>query len=93
MMNQKLDFKTLIQVYQLEGMVAMGKMLNPATNELTPNKDHARYVIDILEILKTKTDGNLDDAEKKFLEQTLSTLKLNFVELQSAPDAASNGDS
>lgn len=89
---QRLDFKTIIQVYQLEGMVALGKMLNPATNELTPNVDHARYVIDILEILKAKTTGNLDDAESKFLEQTLSTLKLNFVEMQSSSEAPSNGE-
>jgi len=77
----KPTFLTLVQMFQMEGMVALGKMLNPATNELTPNQDHARYVIDILEILKEKTAGNLTEKDQGFLDQTISTLKLNFVEL------------
>jgi len=84
----KPTFLTLVQMFQMEGMVALGKMLNPATNELTPNEQHARYVIDILDILKEKTAGNLNDNDQKFLDQTISTLKLNFVELEST-----NGDS
>jgi hypothetical protein len=88
----KPTFLTLIQMFQMEGMVALGKMLNPATNELTPNKEHARYVIEILEVIKEKTAGNLNEGDQKFLDQTVSTLKLNFVELESSPDALTNGD-
>lgn len=86
----KPTFLTLVQMFQMEGMVALGKMLNPATNELTPNKDHARYVIDILEILKEKTAGNLTEKDQGFLDQTISTLKLNFVELD-ATSLPTNG--
>ena len=89
----KPTFLTLIQMFQMEGMVALGKMLNPATNELTPNKEHARYVIDILEVLQEKTAGNLDEGDQKFLDQTLSTLKLNFPELDTASDSSTNGES
>lgn len=73
-------FLTVVQMFQLEGMVALGKMLNPATNQITKNLDHAKYVIDILDILAEKTSGNLTDDEKKFLDHTVSTLKLNFLE-------------
>ncbi len=83
-------FLNVVQVYQIEGMVALGKMLNPATNEITKSLEHARYVIDVLGILQDKTKGNLDGEEQRFLDQTLSTLRLNFVEVFGAPDAAAN---
>jgi hypothetical protein len=76
----KPSFLQVVQVFQIEGMVALGKMLNPATNTITKNLDHARYVIDVLDILHEKTTGNLDVEESRFLETTRSTLKLNFVE-------------
>lgn len=71
---------TIIQMYQLEGMVALGKMLNPGTNQITKNLEHARFVIDILEVLHEKTVNNLESDERTFLDQTLSTLRLNYVE-------------
>jgi hypothetical protein len=81
----KPTFLTLIQMFQLEGMVALGKMLNPANNQITRNLDQARYVIDILEVLKEKTEGNLADDERRFVDQTLSTLRLNYVEETQRP--------
>ena len=76
----KPTFLTIVQMFQMEGMVALGKMLNPATNELTKNLEHARYVVDILEVLAEKTKGNLDDGDQTFLDNTLSTLRLNYIE-------------
>lgn len=78
---------TIVQMHQIEGMVAIGKMLNPGTNTITKNIDHARYVIDLLDILQQKTSGNLDADEKRFLENTLSTLRLNFLEEFGNPSA------
>jgi hypothetical protein len=86
-MNDVLTFITIVQIYQVEGMVALGKMKHPVTNELMKNQDHARYVIDMLAILKEKTTGNLNIDEARILEQTISTLKLNFVDEFGNPDA------
>lgn len=80
-----LNFLTIVQVYQLEGLVALGKMLNPATNQITRSLEHAKYVIDLLDILKSKTSGNLSDEEQRFLENTISTLKLNYLEESGTP--------
>lgn len=88
----KPTFLTLIQMFQLEGMVALGKMLNPATGALARNLEHAQYVIDILEVLHEKTSGNLADDERRFLEQTLSTLRLNYVEEVGNPSSPPKGD-
>lgn len=83
----KPTFLTVIQVFQIEGMVALGKMLNPGTNQITKSIEHARYVIDVLDVLHQKTKGNLDPSEASFLDQTLSTLKLNFVDEFGDPNA------
>ena len=83
----KPTFMTIVQMHQIEGMVAIGQMLNPGTNTITKNIDHARYVIDLLDILQQKTSGNLDADEKRFLENTLSTLRLNFLEEFGNPSA------
>lgn len=45
-----------------------------------PNLPLARQVIDILEVLLEKTQGNLDDDEAKMLEQVLHDLHLRYVE-------------
>lgn len=78
-------------MFQLEGMVALGKMLNPASGGLARNLEHARYVIDILDVLQIKTQGNLSDDEKRFLDQTLSNLRLNFVEESNNPSLPPEG--
>ncbi|HBB26109.1 MAG TPA: hypothetical protein DCZ59_07560 [Bacteroidetes bacterium] len=86
-------FLSVLQVFQVEGLVSLGKMLHPATNETAKNEDYARYVIGVLETLKQKTEGNLEVEEQRFLDQTLSLLKLNFVEVFGNPDAPSTRDS
>jgi hypothetical protein len=89
----KPTFLLLIQMYNFEGMVALGKVLNPATNQLSKSLEHAKYVIDILEVLKEKTRGNLDSEESRLLDQTLSSLKLNYVDEMGNPDAPSTTES
>lgn len=88
----KLNFLAMIQMYQFEGMVALGKMPNPATNQMSRSLEHAQYVIDVLEVLKAKTHGNLDSEESRFLDQTISSLKLNYVDEAGNPDAPSTTD-
>lgn len=89
----KPTFLLLIQMYNFEGMVALGKVLNPGTNQLSKSLEHAKYVIDVLEVLKEKTRGNLDAEESRFLDQTISSLKLNYVDELGNPDAPSSTDS
>ncbi len=88
----KPTFLTIVQMFQLEGMVALGKMLNPANNQITKNLEHAKYVVDILDLLQEKTKGNLQPDEETFLTNALSTLKLNYVEETNNPVLPPNGD-
>lgn len=89
----KPNFLMLIQMYNFEGMIALGKVPNPATNQMSKSLEHAKYVIDVLEVLKDKTRGNLDSEESRFLDQTISSLKLNYVDEMGNPDAPSTTES
>lgn len=84
------NFMMIVQMYQMEGFVALGKMMHPATQELAKNEEHARWIIDLLAVLQEKTRGNLDAAESRILEDTLSTLRLNYEEEFGNPTAPSS---
>ncbi len=45
-----------------------------------PNLELARYSIDMLELLKLKTNGNLEAEEERFMQEMLHQLRLRYVE-------------
>ena len=49
------------------------------TKETRRNLPAAKQTIDILSILKTKTEGNLDEDEKQLLDGVLFELRMRFV--------------
>ena len=66
-------------------MVSLGE--GPAeAGEPGFNLELARNGIDLLGMLAEKTEGNLDDDEKKLLETLLYELRMKFVE-KSKPNA------
>lgn len=61
-------------------MQHLGKLPNPLTNKIERSLDQARVSIDMLDMLKEKTAGNLSDEEKRLLDRLISECKLNFVD-------------
>jgi hypothetical protein len=57
----------------------MGKLVNPMTGQSERDLPSAAASIDMLEMLYTRTKGNLTPDETKMLEETLSHLRLNYV--------------
>jgi hypothetical protein len=62
-------------------MIFLGRSPNPQTGKTELDLDNARYFIDQLEMLALKTKGNLDRNEDGLLKQSLTTLRLAFVEV------------
>ena len=60
--------------------VHLGKIMNPATGKTERELNQAKFVIDILGILKEKTQGNLSHEEQQLLESTLAGLRMNYVD-------------
>lgn len=78
--NTDLHFVNLILSYQMAGMGHLGKVANPVTGEVEKNLEAAKFTIDLLESLERKTEGNRSDEEDKLLRETLTNLRLNFVD-------------
>ncbi len=70
----------LIQQHQQIGMMGLGKLKNPATNEIDRDLSSAKYAIDTLSMLEKYTKGNLPKEIKGFLDQTLTNLRLNYAD-------------
>ena len=78
--NHNILFMQLIFQNQQIAMMSMGKIKNPVTDKIERNLEHAKIYIDTLDMLLTKTKGNLSEYEEKFLTETLKELKLNYVD-------------
>ena len=78
--KNKALFISLIQQYQMQTWISLGKLKNPATDKFERDLKIAKLHIDLLEMLQEKTRGNLSEEEEKLLEQTLVNLRLNYVD-------------
>jgi len=74
-------FIQMIYVFQASGMQALGKLKNPISGKVEVNIEQAKQAIDIIEMIKTKTTGNLSESETKMMDAALSELKLNYVDV------------
>jgi len=74
------SFLTLLMEYEFRAVIALGKAPHPATNTTEEDIPQAKYVIDTLQMLKEKTNGNLDEQEAGLLESLIYGLQMAFVE-------------
>lgn len=81
-MNTDRLFLQLVYLFHATAMQALGKIKNPVTDKIERNLDQARESIDMLAMLKEKTNNNLSSDETRLLEMTLSELRLNYVDEQ-----------
>ncbi|OGS23293.1 MAG: hypothetical protein A2252_09420 [Elusimicrobia bacterium RIFOXYA2_FULL_39_19] len=70
----------------------LGKLENPVTGKVEKSMENAKMSIDMLEMLKDKTKGNLTNEEEKLVDNTLADLKLNYVEEIRHGDAPSTSN-
>ncbi len=73
-------FLQLIMTFETAAWQQMGKIKNPMTDKIERDLSQAQLSIDMLDMIKAKTAGNLTDNEKRVLDKTLADLKLNFVD-------------
>ena len=66
--------------------VHFGDLPDPVSGERSePDLIAAAQMIDLLSLLQAKTQGNLEPAESKLLDDLLYDLRLRFVQAQQQP--------
>lgn len=73
-------FIGLVSMFAQAVMQHLGKLADPMSGKVEKNLEAAKSTIDLIQILKEKTKGNLNPEEEKFLKTTLMNLQLNYVE-------------
>ncbi len=76
-----IDFTTFILSLSSSALYHLGGFQDPVSGKTSINLDLAKQTIDIIDILKEKTTGNLDEGETKLIESVLYDLKMKFVEV------------
>lgn len=73
------DFLKYIQGFVTQVLIHLGEIDNPLENKKTVNLDLAKYSIDLLNLIKEKTSGNLTEEEENFLNGALYDLRMKFI--------------
>ncbi|MBI5893901.1 MAG: DUF1844 domain-containing protein [Deltaproteobacteria bacterium] len=77
------DFSNLILSLSTSVLINLGEVPDPVTNKKDKNLEMARQTIDIIELLKDKTKGNLTEGEGKLVDAVLYDLRMRYVSASS----------
>jgi hypothetical protein len=85
------SFQVLVDFLTRNAAAMLGGMADPRTGQPFLDLEGAREMIDMLDVLREKTRGNLAKADEDLLIEVLGSLKLTFMELsKAAADAMAN---
>ncbi len=76
------SLELLLTSLATEAMISLGQLPSFGSQKVETNLEQARYVIDLLQVLEDKTQGNLTADEAKALKDLLHQLRLMFVAVQ-----------
>jgi hypothetical protein len=74
-----LEFSSIVILLYFPALVQLGLVEEPGTGERRENLDLAKRNIDLLDLLRDRTKGNLEAEEQKFLDGVLDQLKLAYL--------------
>ena len=73
------DFTTLVNMLVTNAMVFLGQMPAPGSQQYLRNLPQAQHMIDLLMVLREKTQGNLTREEEQMLQDLLPQLQMAYV--------------
>lgn len=75
----EVTFSAFIISLASAALVGLGEVADPATGRVSRDLLLARHNIDVLEMLRQKTEGGLNAKERALLDQLLCDLHLKYV--------------
>lgn len=76
----QVSFTLFISGLATQSYMHLGLVENPLTKKKEKDLNHAKYLIDILNILEEKTRGNLTKDEQNYFQSLLYDLRMAYVE-------------
>ena len=73
------DFTMLVNMLVTNAMVFLGQMPAPGSQQYMRNLPQAQHMIDLLMVLREKTQGNLTQEEEQMLQDLLPQLHMAYV--------------
>jgi hypothetical protein len=75
----QIDFSTFIMSLTSSAFYHLGDIADPETGKTETNLPAVHQTIDMLTMLRGKTQGNLNEEENKLLEQLIYELQMKYV--------------
>lgn len=75
-----LDFSSLILPFYTQALIKLGLVTDPFSDKEGENLELAKRLIDLLDLFKEKTEGNLKSEEEKFIVACIHQLKMAYME-------------
>ncbi|MCD5398060.1 DUF1844 domain-containing protein [candidate division NPL-UPA2 bacterium] len=74
------DFSTFISGLGMQALLLLGELSDPQAKEkVNPDYQQARYIIDLIDMLRKKTEGKLTPEEANLMENLLYDLRMRYL--------------
>jgi hypothetical protein len=73
------EFRVFVAGLYTQTLMALGEVANPLTHKTEKNLREAQYLVDTIDMLKQKTQGNLSPEEDSYLVSLLHDLRMRYV--------------
>ncbi len=80
------SFVNFLSTLATNAAAALGAMPHPATGQRQLDLDSGKYWLDVLGMLREKTNGNLHPKEARLLDGLLADLRMQYVQLVRATE-------
>ena len=80
--NPPVTFASFVISLGSSALVHLGELQDPASDSTATDLNMARHTIDVLNVLKEKTSGNLDDEEARLIDTLLFELRAKYLAAQ-----------